>query len=167
MKTIKQIADEIGVSKQAIFYRIKKPPLSNALQSLSSKENGVLMIAFDGEMLIKQAFLVDTAKELDDKEPPKENTSFDDGMLQLLKENITVLQGQLAVKDNQLLEKDKQIDELTTIIREQAESINADRKKELAGTLIEGQQQLLPEITQQEPSPPNNKRGGFFRWFRK
>jgi len=49
MKTIKQIANEVGVSKQAIFYRIRKEPLSNKLDGLISKENGVLMISLDGE----------------------------------------------------------------------------------------------------------------------
>jgi len=167
MKTIKQIADEIGVTKQAVFYRIKRPPLSNALQSLTEKLDGVLMVSFDGETLIKQAFSADTVKSFGDKEPSKENTSFDGNMLLLLRENIVVLQEQLAVKDRQIQEKDKQLDELTTIIREQAESINADRKNELAGTLIEGHQKILPEasavIAEEPPAPA--KRRGFFGWL--
>lgn len=32
MKTIRQIADEIGVSKQAVFKKIKHEPLSTSLQ---------------------------------------------------------------------------------------------------------------------------------------
>lgn len=167
MKTVKQIADEIGVTKQAVFYRIKRPPLSNALQSLSSKENGVLMVSFDGEMLIKQAFSDDTVKAFADKEPSKENTSFDGDVLHLLRENIVVLQEQLAVKDRQLQEKDKQLEELTSIIREQAESINADRKNELAGTLIDGQQKILPEapVIAGVAEEPPAKRRGFFGWL--
>jgi len=47
MKTIRQIAEEIGFSKQAVFYQIKKPPLSCALQSLSSKGNAF----FDGGLM--------------------------------------------------------------------------------------------------------------------
>lgn len=167
MKTVKQIADEIGVTKQAVFYRIKRPPLSNALQSLTAKENGVLMVSFDGETLIKQAFFSDTVKSFGDKEPSKENTPFDGDMLQLLRENIVVLQEQLSVKDRQLQEKDKQLEELTAIIREQAESINADRKNELAGTLIEGHQKILPEasaVVAEESSAPA-KRRGFFGWL--
>lgn len=56
MKTIQEIAEEIGVTRQAVYYRIKRPPLSNALKSLVSKENGILTVSFDGENLIKQAF---------------------------------------------------------------------------------------------------------------
>ena len=104
MKTIKQIADEIGVSKQAVFYRIKKPPLSNILQSLTTKVDGVLMVDFDSENLIKQAFSANTVKSFDAKEPSntvkepsKENTVFDDkqlgvkGVLNTAKESLNTV----------------------------------------------------------------------------
>jgi len=122
MKTIRQIAEEIGVSKQAIFYRIKKPPLSYALQSFASKENGVLTISFDGEKLIKQAFFNnDTVKQ-----PSKENALFDDAIVNILCNTVDCLKAQLETKDRQLYEKDKQIIELTATIRIQAG--NAKRK---------------------------------------
>ena len=55
-KSIREVAEEIGVSKQAIFYRMKRPPLSDMLQPHLSKENGVLTVSFDGERMVKQAF---------------------------------------------------------------------------------------------------------------
>jgi len=140
MKTIRQIADEIGVSKQAVFYRIKRPPLSNALQSLMTKDSGILMVSFDGEALIKQAFAVDDDKIFGDKEPSKENTDFDSNIIKLLQDNITILQSQFEVKD-------RQIEELTATVRAQAESINADRKNELAETLMDGQQKFIESET--------------------
>jgi predicted transcriptional regulator len=36
-KTIKQIADEVGVTKQAVHQKMKKEPLSTSLQSLTVK----------------------------------------------------------------------------------------------------------------------------------
>ena len=48
---------------------------------------------------------------------------------------VSVLQEQLRGKDEQLAEKDKQIERLTDTIKAQAQSINADRYNELAGTL--------------------------------
>ena len=153
MKTIKQIADEIGVTKQAIFYRIKRPPLSNTLQTFISKCDGVLMVSFDGENLIKQAFNNEITKNFDDKEPSKENDEFDgrfDGeIIKLLQDNIKVLQEQLKTKD-------LQIAELTAAVRIQAESINADRKNELANTLIDGQKEIL-EGEVQEKNPKKKK----------
>ena len=56
MKTIRQIADEIGVSKQAVFKKIKHEPLSTSLQGLTATVDGRLMVEVDGEKLIKQAF---------------------------------------------------------------------------------------------------------------
>jgi len=132
MKTIAQIAKEIGVTKQAIFYRIKKPPLSNALEPFISKGDKALQVSLDGEILIKRAFDGETVKILDDKEPskpPKENTFFDGGLIEILQENISVLQKQLEVKD-------KQIEELTATIKIQAQSINAAHHNELAETII-------------------------------
>lgn len=55
-KSIKQIADEIGVSKQAIFKKIKREPLSTSLQQFISTIDGRLMVSVDGEKIIKQAF---------------------------------------------------------------------------------------------------------------
>ena len=44
MKTIRQIADEIGVSKQAVFKKIKREPLSTSLQGLTATVDGRLMV---------------------------------------------------------------------------------------------------------------------------
>lgn len=171
MKTIKQIADEIGVSKQAIFYRIKKPPLSNTLRSLTSKENGVLMVSFDGERLIKQAFNIETVKTFDDKEPSKENSLFDsvytteNEIIKILQSNIDVFKQTIVLLENQLKIKDKQIEELTATIKTQAESINADRKNELASTIITGQK-MLDDNLEQDPKTASDKKS-LFNFFRK
>lgn len=61
-KTIKQIADELGVSKQAISYRLKQ----------LEKENDILVVSLVGETLIKSAFLEnDRQKESIDLPPNK------------------------------------------------------------------------------------------------
>jgi len=128
MKTIKQIADEIGVTKQAVFYRIKRPPLSNTLQSFMSKVDGVLMVSFDGETLIKQAFDIETAKENEVfgiKKPSKETPLFDGEIIEVLKKNIEVLQSQLEIKDSQLEIKDRQIVDLTSALVSAQQSATA------------------------------------------
>ena len=147
MKTIKQIANEIGVSKQAVFYRIRKPPLSNTLH-LTSNVNGVLMVDEYAEKLIKQAFFDNEINNIVKdtvKESSKENILFDgyfDGeIIRLLQENILILQEQLKIKD-------KQIEELTLAVRTQAESINVDMKNKLAEILVNNQK----EITKQDKS---------------
>lgn len=132
MKTIRQIAEEIGVSKQAVFYRIKRQPLSNALQALMSKENGILMVSFDGEKLIKQAFS-DNNRET---KPSKGHTSFDGEIVNLLSTAIATLKAesemktkQIEMKDRQLEAKDRQIEALAATIQAQAGQGNPYKPK--------------------------------------
>ena len=56
-KSIKQIADEIGVSKQAVFKKIKREPLSTSLKQFISTVDGRLMVSVDGEKNNKTSVL--------------------------------------------------------------------------------------------------------------
>jgi len=161
MKTVAEIAAEIGVSKQAIFYRIRKPPLSNALRSLTTKTFNVLTIEDDGVTLIKQAFEMEIVKEnvkRTSKESSNENTSFDGKLIEILKENIEVSQEYITVLQEQLKVKDKQIEELTATVKNLSESINAVSKNELAETIIDGNKKLIEKNKLK-------KRGGIFKIF--
>lgn len=48
-KTIKEIAEEIGVSKQAVFKKMKREPLSTGLQGLTTTVDGRLIVSVDGQ----------------------------------------------------------------------------------------------------------------------
>ena len=186
LKTIKQIADEIGVSKQAVYKKIKQEPLSTNLQDMLSTVDNKLTVSIDGENAIKQAFqsqllstkfthivnqavnTVDAVDSLVDSDTPDKSrldnpclsTKFtgsvnqvdapvnlvdnqNSKLIELLQENITVLQEQLRIKDTQLESKDRQIDELATAVRLHAEGVSADRKNELAETLIDNKKILV------------------------
>ena len=112
MKTIRQIADEIGVSKQAVFKKIKREPLSTSLQGLTTTVDGRLMVEVDGEKLIKQAFSEITSSTTDNQltgavdglvdgasTKNEEKTVAVDGVISVLQATIDTLQGQLEVKD--------------------------------------------------------------------
>ena len=163
MKTIKQIADEIGVSKQAVFYRIKRPPLSNTLQSLTTKLDGVLMVDFDGEILIKQAFSENTVKDFGDKEPSKENGyfdgSFDGEIIRLLQNNVALLQEQLRVKDGQLAEKDKLLAAAHEALRAE-QLLHADSKKML---MLPSPEDAPPDFRGAGVTHPGAR--GIFSWI--
>ena len=58
MKTIRQIADEIGVSKQAVYKRYKGK-LYTVCAPYAHTEQGVLYLSEQAETLIKQDFLRD------------------------------------------------------------------------------------------------------------
>ena len=139
-KTIKEIAEEIGVSKQAVQKRISREPLYTSIQPYISTVGGTKYIAYIGESLIKSTFYENDRQPVADNQPTTLYTHVDSDVYSVLKETIDTLKLQLEVKDNQLAEKDKQIGELTATVRAQAESINADRHNQLAETLIDGKQ---------------------------
>lgn len=154
-KTIKQIADELGVSKQAVHQKRKSKELSTALQPFTSTVDGAIYISVDGEKLIKQAFLNSGCKHVDDNQPSTIYTEVDSNLYGILKATIDTLQEQLNVKD-------KQIVELTETIKMQAQSINIYQQKELAGKLIEGKQ-LINNQDEYEEKQVNFKK----HWWQK
>ena len=56
MKTISQIAKEIGVTRQSVYRKMKQEPLSLCLQGLVTKTNNKTTVGDTGERLIKSAF---------------------------------------------------------------------------------------------------------------
>ena len=177
MKTIRQIADEIGVSKQAVFKKIKREPLSTSLQGLTATVDGRLMVEVDGEKLIKQAFsenapsttdnrLTGTVDGLVDAPSTKndEKTVAVDGVISVLQATIDTLQGQLEMKDRQIEQQAQTITRLTDALAA-AQQTAAAAQALHAGTI---QQQLLTGETgaEQQGREPEQKRSWFSRLFR-
>jgi len=131
MKTIRQIADELGVSKQAVRNQIANLGLQSSLR----KNGNQFAINAQQEALILKAFGTKTQSE-NAKQTQSESQSTLHFALRILEEENSFLKDQIRVKDNQ-------ISELTSTVKTQAESINADRKNELAGTLIDGQRKMI------------------------
>lgn len=180
-KTIRQIADEIGVSKQAVFKKIKREPLSTSLQGLMATVDGRLTVSVDGENLIKQAFLrsgsstkyeevdgvcrqlVDdsSTKYADVEQPvqPESNNRFNQNstdsppIIQLLQSTIDTLQNQLDVKD-------KLIEELNSRLAESnAALVAAQQTAQAAQALHAGtlQKQLIGDEVADEQSQEKSR----------
>ena len=175
MKTIRQIADEIGVSKQAVFKKIKREPLSTSLQGLTATVDGRLMVEVDGEKLIKQAFseiapstttnqLTGAVDGLVDAPSTKneEKMAEVDGVISVLKATIDTLQGQLEVKDRQIEQQAQTIIRLTDTLAA-AQQTAAAAQALHAGTI---QQQLLTGEAGVNQQEPEQKRGWFSKLFR-
>ena len=60
LKTIKELADEIGVSKQAVWQKIKKES-SIDLRQFTSKKGNTVYVDVDGQKVIKNAFFNNTS----------------------------------------------------------------------------------------------------------
>ncbi len=149
-KTIKEIAEEIGVSKQAVFKKIKQVPLSTEIEKFISTVDGKKLVSVDGENLIKQAFQrkqktanvnVDakddgkmftvggnagnTVDGIPSASQERENTlvaTFQTA-IDALASQLEAKDQQLAAKDRQLEEKDKQLERQTKTIEELATSL--------------------------------------------
>lgn len=142
-KTIKEIAEEIGVSKQAVFKKIKQVPLSTEIEKFISTVDGKKLVSVDGEILIKQAFQRKQKRKqktvdvnVDAKDDGKKFTVGDmvDGIPSKSQEQentlaaafqtaIDALTRQLEEKDRQLAEKDKLLEWQTKTIEELATSL--------------------------------------------
>lgn len=175
MKTIRQIADEIGVSKQAVFKKIKREPLSTSLQGLMTTVDGRLMVEVDGEKLIKQAFseiipsttdnqltgVVDGASTKNEQKTAEAN-----GVISVLQATIDTLQGQLEVKDRQIEQQAQTITRLTDALAAVQQTAAAAQALH-AGTI---QRQLITEgagVDQHnQEAEPRRKQSWFSKWFR-
>ena len=100
MKTIRQIADEIGVSKTAVSKQIENLGLRSSLR----KNGNQFAIDEHQEALIKQAFSEKSQTEIENQSQTKtqtENHEVSD-LVCVLQATIDTLQGQLEVKDRQI-----------------------------------------------------------------
>jgi len=156
MKTIRQIADEIGVSKQAVFKKIKREPLSTSLQGLTATVDGRLMVEVDGEKLIKQAF-----SEIIPSTKNEEKTAEVDGVVSVLQATIDTLQGQLEVKDRQIEQQAQTITRLTDALAA-AQQTAAAAQALHAGTI---QQQLITGEAGTDQQEPEQKKSWFSKIF--
>lgn len=153
MKTIRQIADEVGVSKTAVNKQIANLGLRSSLR----KNGNQFAIDEEQEALIKLAFSEKSQTEVANQTQTKSQTANREvgDLVCVLQATIDTLQGQLQVKD-------KQIEQLTEALVAAQQTVAAAQALH-AGTM---QQQLLSEEAGNEASEPEQKRGWFSRLFR-
>lgn len=160
-KTVRQVADELGVSKTAVMKQIANLGLQTSLRKIGNQ----FAIDEQQETLILKAFQKKSQTETTTKIDNQSQTENDTvGVLvSMLQRELDAKTRQLEEKDRQLAAKDHQIEELTETVKTQAQSINADRQKELAGKLIEGKQLLDGGA---DPAEPNQAPSNPTRWER-
>ena len=157
MKTIKQIADDLGVTKQAIYKKIKLEPLLTSLQEFTTTKGNTVYISVDGEYLIKSAF--------SQNKPTTLITNLVDGIAGKF---IVSLQEQVAA----LTEQNRDLREQLNYEREHSRE-QADRITELAANMaklannaqnlhaVDKQKSLFGEVEADSPKK------SFFNRFKK
>lgn len=111
MKTIREIASEIGVSKTAVFKKIKT--INGLVENYTSTVGNTLYVNEDGEALIKQAF--GNRNEPDNVNLPVIESKVDDNIL-LVTSMIQSLTDELDIKNKQIDALNQTILELTSKI---------------------------------------------------
>ena len=162
MKTIRQIADEIGVSKQAVYKRYKGK-LHTVCAPYAHTEQGVLYLSEQAETLIKQDFLKDGCPNGSHTDTHTERSigavpeqSQEDGVVAVLQATIDTLQGQLEVKD-------RQIEKLTEALVA-AQKTAAAAQALHAGTI---QQQLTAGELEPKLEDQSEKKGWLWRLIKR
>lgn len=148
-KTIKQLADALGVSKTAIRNYMDA---DFRAKYTAKDDKGVITITPDGCKVLSE----NIGKQAEN--PGKNNPETE--LLTIPRSVWQLMEDQIREKDEQLRVKDQQIADLTAAVKSQAQSINADRHTALAGTL-----QPMLESSNPEPSE-QQKKPGFFARFR-
>ena len=163
IKTIREIADEIGVSKQAVFKKINRQPLSTELIGLTATVDGRLMVSVDGERLIKQAFCAENADfdrqpstktvnhqpstinqvdgksdDLEVENEKEENQKNGSEVAQSedsgVKAEVAFLRRQIEQMNDQLLRRDTMIESLSMELEKEREH-NREKDRQLLDTL--------------------------------
>ena len=152
MKTIRQIADEIGVSKTAVNKQIANLGLRSGLR----KNGNQFAIDEHQEVLIKQAFSEKSQTEIENQSQTKTQTENHEvgDLVCVLQATIDTLQGQLEVKDRQIEQQAQTITRLTDALAAAQQTAVAAQALH-AGTI---QQQLVAgegeELQQERETVP-------------
>lgn len=126
LKTIRELAEELGVSKQAIQYHIKS--LTNKTRQTNDK--GIVVLSLEEQQFIRSKVDKQTNKnKTNDKQTDKE-TRWDihNYLISELDEVKKNRDKQLAVKDKQLENKDSQISQMQNLLDQQQRLALQDKK---------------------------------------
>lgn len=168
--TVKQLAEELGVSKPTISKAITDLGLQGNLHKIGNR-----FILEDSEIDAIKSQILQTPRppEPQEAETESENqsekaeTETEKTLISLLESQITILSQQLAVKDSQIAAQQEQIKTLTQSLHDTTTALTAAQALH-AGTI---QQQLTDKKASSEDvseDVPQQERKGFWqRIFKK
>lgn len=156
MKTIKQIAEEMGISKQALLKKINNLPsdrqpekvggryiigheLEMQLKSNNTKLNGI----FDFEKVTNDQIHITTDNQSTTNQQPTDNQSTtnrqptDNHIIDILKDQIQYLQKQLDSKDDQILKIQKLLENQQILTLKSSERLKELETEKVRKTLFD------------------------------
>ena len=151
--TIKQLADELAVSKSTIGRAIVQLGFQDQLCKIGNK------------YMLSETQILQIKLQLSKDEEEKSLQANQEMQNVILQEQLSILNKQLAIKDHQIKILQEQIGQLTTAMESMATALTAAQALH-AGTI---QKQLTEHSDSMEPMPdqeqPKQKKGIFSRLF--
>lgn len=159
-KTIKEIADELGIDKQKVYRFIKKNHI-NEVHHEALQKNGVKRYDEVAETLIKQGLLGESVSSEVHHEALQNhiNEAVFDTVSETL---IDMLRKELEIKNEQIRDLNARLAESNAALVAAQQTAQAAQALH-AGTI---QQQLTAESAEQE-DPPEERKSWLHRIFRK
>lgn len=147
-KTVRELADELGVSKTAVMKKID----NLGLRSRLAKNANRLSIRKPEEMLVKAAFSPTKSQTANQKSPTKSQTANPkvcdfEGVVAGLMRQLDSKDAQLAAKDAQLEAKDGQIEALQSQLSQTTAALLAAQESVKAAQALHAldrRDELLP-----------------------
>lgn len=176
-KTIREIADELGVSKTAVSKQIANLGLRSSLR----KNGNQFAIENQQEKLIKMAFQKNRQRDsmaenaVSDEQSQTKNANQSQtanhevcDLVGVLQTTVDTLQAQLAVKDVQIRELNARLAECSTALlaaQETARAAQALHAGTIQQQLSDGEDRVAASVPEEQAAP--NKRRWFNRFFRR
>ena len=160
-KTIRELANELKVSKQTIQYHYQRLPTKNRQKD----SRGANIISSTAERIIRSKVtkaLLANKQQISSKEPTKTNKENNNLIATLIREVADLKSErdkQLATKDQQISTKDRQIDQLTKLIdqQQQLQLTTVAKNKELQNHVQKLSDLLETSKASQRPRENNKK----------
>lgn len=167
--TVKQLAEELGVSKPTISKAITDLGLQGNLHKIGNRfilEDSEISAIKSQIMQKSEPQEVQKSETSTEKQSKKAETDTEKTLISLLESQITILSQQLQVKDNQIAAQQEQIKTLTQSLHDTTAALTAAQALH-AGTI---KQQLTDKQASCEgqAEPDSEERQGFWqRIFKK
>lgn len=124
LMSIAQISDKLGVSKQAVYVKLKRPDIATAVKSETVRQGNKTLYTLNAVKLIEQAFSV-TVLDADSTKVEKIESRLKD-----VEEQLESVTEQLENKCMELQQKEQTLNELNTklkLVESVIESLNSDK----------------------------------------
>lgn len=166
LKTIRELAEELGVSKQAIWQKIKRDSSIN-LRQFTSKKGNTVYINIDGQKAIKSMFLDKTSTK---------NRQHEDGVDDNEKERVDE-QGEVKFLRDLVLELQSEKKELHKLLDQQQRLALQDKKmledykakiqklEALAMTPHDSEKELSPKNKPEQETSTTDRQHKTKKWW--